>query len=152
MLPAWLGAGAALESVLRRGEGNVLREMFEQWPFFATRIAMLEMVFAKADANLSAFYDLRLVPDALQHIGTTIREQLSADSATVLELTGADALLAGQSWIRKSIQLRNVYTDPLNVLQVELLQRQRTNKQHSSLDEAIMVTIAGLAAGMRNTG
>ncbi len=152
MLPAWLGAGAALASVLRRGESEVLREMVVQWPFFATRVAMLEMVFAKADVNLSAFYDSRLVPEPLKKIGDKLREQLTQDSATVLELTKADMLLAEQPWIRKSIGLRNVYTDPLNVLQVELLLRQRSNPQQALLDEAIMVTIAGIAAGMRNTG
>jgi phosphoenolpyruvate carboxylase len=152
MLPAWLGAGAALQQVLQHGERDVLREMCAQWPFFATRMSMLEMVFAKADASLSAFYDDRLVPASLQRIGEALRQQLASDSHTVLEVTGAQQLLAKQPWIKKSIQLRNIYTDPLNVLQAELLQRQRQDPQHAALDEAIMVTIAGIAAGMRNTG
>jgi len=152
MLPAWLGAGAALQLMLQRGERDVLREMCAQWPFFATRMSMLEMVFAKADASLSAFYDDRLVPPSLQRIGEALRQQLASDSSTVLEVTGAQQLLAKQPWIKKSIQLRNIYTDPLNVLQAELLQRQRQDPQHAALDEAIMVTIAGIAAGMRNTG
>jgi phosphoenolpyruvate carboxylase len=152
MLPAWLGAGAALAQMLGQGERNGLREMFVEWPFFSTRMAMLEMVFAKADVSLSAFYDDRLVPLSLRPIGDELRQQLAADSLTVLEVTGAEQLLAHQPWIRKSIQLRNVYTDPLNVLQAELLQRQREEPQQAHLEEAIMVTIAGIAAGMRNTG
>ncbi|MBE9539700.1 MAG: phosphoenolpyruvate carboxylase [Proteobacteria bacterium] len=152
MLPAWLGAGSALREPLARGQRELLQEMFSEWPFFSTRMAMLEMVFAKADVNLSAFYEERLVPEALQHLGVQLREQLAADCETVLEVTGAQQLLAEQPWIKRSIQLRNIYTDPLNVLQAELLQRQRGEPPQAVLEEAIMVTIAGIAAGMRNTG
>jgi phosphoenolpyruvate carboxylase len=151
MLPAWLGVGAALSRALERGQGEVLREMATAWPFFATRLSMLEMVFAKADVGLSAYYDDRLVPPALQSIGAALRGQLARDSDTVLELTGASGVLEDQPWIRQSIQLRNIYTDPLNFLQAELLYRQRQNPE-PLLEQAIMVTIAGVAAGMRNTG
>ena len=114
---------------------------------------MLEIVFAKADVSLSEFYDERLVPESLAPIGERLREQLALDTVAVLDVTGADRLLADQPWIKKSIALRNVYTDPLNVLQAELLQRQRQEPQQlPELEEAIMVTIAGIAAGMRNTG
>ena len=152
MLPAWLGAGAALGQILSQSERNVLREMFIEWPFFSTRMSMLEMVFAKADASLSAFYDDRLVPPPLRRIGDELRQQLAADTLAVLKVTGAEQLLADQPWIRKSIQLRNVYTDPLNVLQAELLQRQREEPHQAHLEEAVLVTIAGISAGMRNTG
>ena len=69
----------------------------------------------------------------------------------MLEISGGDTLLADSPWIRESIQLRNIYTDPLNVLQAELLQRQRREPE-GELEQAIMVTFAGIAAGMRNTG
>jgi len=152
MLPAWLGAGSALREIMAQGQQERLREMFAEWPFFSTRMAMLEMVFAKSDASLSAYYDDRLVPPALAHIGVELREQLLADCQSVLEVTGAEKLLAQQPWINKSIQLRNIYTDPLNMLQAELLARQRGGPRQVALEEAIMVTIAGIAAGMRNTG
>jgi phosphoenolpyruvate carboxylase len=151
MLPAWLGAGAALRRVLEQDQGIILREMATTWPFFTTRLSMLEMVFAKADTGLSAYYDKRLVPVELQPLGKGLRKQLAADSETILQVTGASEFLADQPWIRQSIQLRNIYTDPLNVLQAELLYRQRQNPQ-PLLEQAIMVTIAGIAAGMRNTG
>lgn len=151
MLPAWLGAGSALAAALARGERERLREMAAVWPFFGTRLAMLEMVFAKADAELSAYYDERLVPTDLAGIGDSLRQQLAGDIATVLDITGDERLLAAEPWIRESIGLRNIYTDPLNVLQVELLHRQRVNPE-PELERAIMVTIAGIAAGMRNTG
>jgi phosphoenolpyruvate carboxylase len=151
MLPAWLGAGAALQQVLDQDQGTILREMATTWPFFTTRLSMLEMVFAKADTGLSAYYDARLVPAELQPLGEALRKQLAADSETILKVTGASEFLADQPWIRQSIQLRNIYTDPLNVLQAELLYRQRRHPE-PLLEQAIMVTIAGVAAGMRNTG
>jgi len=112
---------------------------------------MLEMVFAKADADLSAYYDDRLVPGELQRIGTQLRQQLASDRETVLNVTGAARFLDDQPWLRESIQLRNIYTDPLNFLQAELLQRHR-GESDPVLEQAIMVTIAGISAGMRNTG
>ena len=151
MLPAWLGAGAALQQALDVGQAELLREMAADWPFFATRLSMLEMVYAKADSGLSAHYDACLVPEPLQHLGKSLRAGLQQDIGTILEIVGSSTLLADSPWIRESIQLRNIYTDPLNVLQAELLQRQRQQAQ-PVLEQAIMVTIAGIAAGMRNTG
>ncbi|MEP6388542.1 MAG: phosphoenolpyruvate carboxylase [Halioglobus sp.] len=152
MLPAWLGAGAALRQAIdRRGGSELLREMSDHWPFFATRLSMLEMVFAKADAGLSAYYDELLVPDALQGIGRQLRGQLESDTETVLSILGRDTLVSSQPWTAESMRLRNIYTDPLNFLQAELLKRNRQS-QEDKLDRAIMVTIAGIAAGMRNTG
>jgi phosphoenolpyruvate carboxylase len=151
MLPAWLGAGAALRQAVERGQGDMLAEMAASWPFFATRLSMLEMVYAKSDAGLSAYYDECLVPQALQPIGDGLRRQLATDMDTVLSLRGLDELLQGEPWIRESLRLRNIYTDPLNMLQAELLQRDR-QQPDPVLERAIMVTIAGIAAGMRNTG
>ena len=151
ILPAWLGAGAALRLALDRGQGDMLREMAAVWPFFATRLSMLEMVFAKADSGISAYYDERLVPAGLRPIGASLRNQLAADCATVLEISGGGELLAAEPWIRESLRLRNIYTEPLNMLQAELLQRNRQTPE-PVLERAIMVTIAGVAAGMRNTG
>ncbi|MFV0476911.1 MAG: phosphoenolpyruvate carboxylase [Parahaliea sp.] len=151
MLPAWLGAGQALQQAIDRGQRELLAEMAAHWPFFATRLSMLEMVFAKADAGLSAHYDDCLVPPSLQRIGAILREQLLRDTDTILALNGVSTPLAASPWIRQSIHLRNIYTDPLNVLQAELLQRQREMPQ-PLLEQAIMVTFAGIAAGMRNTG
>jgi phosphoenolpyruvate carboxylase len=151
MLPAWLGAGQAFRDAMRDGNTAMLEEMGEHWPFFATRLSMLEMVFAKADAGLSAYYDQKLVSPGYREIGHQLRDQLAADTLVVLELLGEQELLQHQSWPRESIQLRNVYTDPLNVLQAELLERNR-KQQDEDIEQAIMVTIAGIAAGMRNTG
>ena len=151
MLPAWLGAGAALQAAIDRGQAAVLAEMVASWPFFAVRLSMLEMVFAKADVDLSAYYDSCLVPEQWRGIGDRLRQQLGLDQATVLDLLDCETPLQRQPWTRESLQLRNFYTDPLNYLQAELLMRQRENPAEH-LERAIMVTIAGIAAGMRNTG
>jgi phosphoenolpyruvate carboxylase len=151
MLPAWLGAGQAFSDAMRAGNTETLKEMNTHWPFFATRLSMLEMVFAKADSGLSAYYDQKLVSAPLREIGIQLRQQLAADIAAILELLGETELLQHQSWSRESILLRNIYTDPLNFLQAELLERNR-QQQDDAVEQAIMVTIAGIAAGMRNTG
>lgn len=151
VLPAWLGAGRAMAEAMNNGHGELLRAMRDQWPFFATRLSMLEMVFAKSDAGLSAYYDKRLVDDSNKMIGQQLREQLASDTDTVLTLLEHDSLLIDQPWALTTIGLRNVYTDPLNVLQVELLLRNR-EASDAVLAEGIMVTIAGIAAGLRNTG
>ena len=151
MLPAWLGAGAALRAEVEQQGAEQLRAMAAEWPFFQTRLSMLEMVYAKADADISAHYDARLVPDEWQALGEDLRAQLAEDTRAVLELLGQPGLLSGQDWLRESVHLRNIYTDPLNFLQAELLSRDRKAPEEH-VEQAIMVTIAGIAAGMRNTG
>ncbi|SEA84943.1 phosphoenolpyruvate carboxylase [Alkalimonas amylolytica] len=154
MLPAWLGAGNALQQVLDQGEQAVLTEMQQAWPFFATRLSMLEMVFLKADSEISAYYDQRLVPAELHGLGEQLRNQLAHDQQLLLSLTKHRELMENESWIRESIMLRNTYVDPLHLLQVELLHRQRNQPEQLSpqIQRALMVTIAGIAAGMRNSG
>ncbi len=155
MLPAWLGAGASLRQAIANGKREVIEEMCNDWPFFNTRIGMLEMVFSKTDAWLSEHYDQRLVKKELWYLGQSLREQLKADIQTVLELSGkGHQLMSDLPWVAESIALRNVYTDPLNLLQVELLRRLRENPDNPTADveQALMITITGIAAGMRNTG
>ncbi len=154
MLPSWLGTHVALNSVIDDGKKHLLIEMSKEWPFFRTRLEMLEMVFLKADLWLSEYYDQRLAPEALWPLGQRLRAELQASTEIVLGLRPQGGLLDDQPWIKESIKLRNPYTDPLNVLQVELLNRSRStpNELHPQVDQALMVTIAGIAAGMRNTG
>ena len=157
MLPAWLGAGASLRQAMESNPENkaIIEEMCQAWPFFNTRIGMLEMVFSKTDAWLSEHYDQRLVKQELWYLGKSLREQLAEDIKTVLSLSGqGQQLMSDLPWVAQSIALRNVYTDPLNLLQVELLSRLRQDPENPNPDveQALMITIAGVAAGMRNTG
>ncbi|VEJ56884.1 phosphoenolpyruvate carboxylase [Pragia fontium] len=153
MLPAWLGAGAALKHAIDNGKQQELAEMCRDWPFFNTRINMLEMVYAKADLWLAEYYDQRLVEQQLWHLGQKLRAQLAEDIKVVLQLANDQLPMEKSPWIAESIALRNVYTDPLNVLQAELLHRSRQQETADPrVEQALMVTIAGIAAGMRNTG
>lgn len=157
MLPAWLGAGAALQQAMAAGHQDQLEAMCRDWPFFSTRLGMLEMVFSKADLWLAEYYDQRLVEKSLWPLGKQLRDQLDADIRAVLTIANDSHLMADQPWIAESIALRNVYTDPLNVLQAELLHRSRAREANGDepdarVEQALMVTIAGVAAGMRNTG
>ena len=151
MLPAWLGAGEALQALDEQGRGAELEAMYRAWPFFAARLSMLEMVFAKADAALAAFYDEQLVEPALRPLGARLRERLEADMRAVLAVSHDDSLMADVPATRESVRLRNTYTDPLNLLQVELLRRYRATRD-ARHGQALMVSIAGIAAGLRNTG
>ena len=111
------------------------------------------MVFSKADLWLAEYYDQRLVAKELQRLGQNLRTQLSEDIQTILALSSDGQLMGDLPWIADSIALRNVYTDPLNLLQVELLARLRqTENPDPELEQALMITITGIAAGMRNTG
>jgi phosphoenolpyruvate carboxylase len=154
MLPAWLGAGGALANAAKQDKTALLDEMQQQWPFFATRMSMLEMVFLKADSEIAAYYDKVLVPDDLKHLGQSLRSQLADDRQLLLKLIHSDTLMAKESWIRESIMLRNTYVDPLHILQAELLHRVRHQPERVNpmISRALMVTIAGIAAGMRNSG
>ena len=154
MLPAWLGAGASIRQIIEQGKGDVIHEMCENWPFFSTRIGMLEMVFSKSDTWLSQQYDQRLVKKELWYLGENLRKQLEDDIQTVLSLSHQSELMSDLPWIADSIALRNIYTDPLNLLQVELLHRFRENPEqvNPDVEQALMITITGIAAGMRNTG
>jgi phosphoenolpyruvate carboxylase len=153
MLPAWLGAGESLQKLIDEGKMNVLEDMYQQWPFFNTRISLLEMVFAKADTRISHYYDQRLVENRLQALGKQLRETLTSDIQTILKISHDNFLMEGLPEVAENIAMRNIYTNPLNVLQVELLSRCRKDeKPVPELEQALMVTISGIAAGTRNTG
>lgn len=154
MLPAWLGALTSLKAALNKYGAETLNEMSLQWPFFRSRLEMLEMVFSKADCWLSEHYDNALVEDMYKPLGVTLRKELQEAISLVQSLSPQKSLLAEQPWIKESISLRNPYTDPLNLLQVELLRRARSEEKRNEgdIDNALMITMTGIAAGMRNTG
>ncbi|MFZ5478614.1 MAG: phosphoenolpyruvate carboxylase [Myxococcota bacterium] len=147
MLPTWLGVGEALaaEDPVR------VREMAEQWPFFRTTLEMVEMSVAKALPDVHARYDALLVPPALRDVGEAARARFARTRDAVLAALGHREPLEGNEVLRRSIAVRNPYVDPLNLLQAELLRRARA-RHDETLVKALMVTINGIAAGMRNTG
>ncbi|WP_444914907.1 phosphoenolpyruvate carboxylase [Microbulbifer sp. TRSA007] len=154
MLPAWLGTGAALENALKHAdETDILRDMSRQWPFFQGVVDMLEMVLAKADPRVASWYEERLTQDAeLIQLGVSLRDRLAHTVEALKQLTGRESLLDNNPVMRWSIRVRDPYTDPLHLLQAELMARLRERESDAVLESALMVTIAGIAAGMRNTG
>nr|WP_198593729.1 phosphoenolpyruvate carboxylase [Vibrio lentus] len=153
VLPAWLGAGEAIQYSVDQGHQVLLEEMCREWPFFSTRLGMLEMVYSKCNMEIAKYYDQRLVDKELLPLGELLREQLQKDIKAVLNVENNENLMQSDPWGLESIRLRNIYVEPLNMLQAELLYRTRKcETPPAELEEALMVTIAGIAAGMRNTG
>lgn len=153
LLPSWLGTGEAVSAGLERGELNVLREMYEQWPFFRSTLDLIAMVLAESDARIAAEYDRRLVPPELQPIGTDLRRRLEATIQSVLTVMGKERLLTENAVLRRSIEVRNPYVYPINLVQIELLRRLRLEgHDNPQITNAFQVTVNGIAAGMRNTG
>lgn len=154
MLPAWLGWETALQNAVERQEEPLLAEMRDQWPFFRARIDMLEMVLLKADSGIARLYDERLVDDELRGFGEELYLHLAQAVDQVLRLTGETHLLERHPQVRASISVRDTYLDPLHLLQVELLARSREQGEEirPAIEQALLVTVAGIAAGLRNTG
>jgi phosphoenolpyruvate carboxylase len=151
ILGAWLGVEEALERAIARGELEQLRQMRDEWPHFHSSIALIEMVLAKTAGQIAAEYDRRLVPPALRPIGADLRARLQRAIQEVLALTTQSELLESNPVLRRSIDVRNPYVDPINLVQIELLKRLR-ERPDERVREAFRVTVNGIAAGMRNTG
>ncbi len=152
MLPSWLGVGEALDEARADGGHAELARMYAGWPFFRATLDLIEMVLAKADARIAAHYEQVLVPADLHALGGDLRRRLPATAAAVLAVAGRTSLLDDNPVLRRSIDVRNPYVDPINLVQVELLRRLRAAEGDQRLRNAFLVTVNGVAAGMRNTG
>jgi phosphoenolpyruvate carboxylase len=154
LLASWLG----IEEAVSADDRAFCREMYRSWPFFRSTIELMEMALAKADAGIAAQYDRHLVPADLLDLGNELRARLQQAIGVVLDITDHRQLLDNNPVLRRSIDVRNPYVDPINLVQVELLRRLRASRDHSMAEDevrlrrALLVTINGIAAGMRNTG
>jgi phosphoenolpyruvate carboxylase len=152
-LPAWLGTGEALTTLFEEGAEAQLRGLVEEWPFFRSLLDLLEMVLAKADPDIAAYYDRVLVPDDLKALGQELRASCRRTSAVILRAKKQQHLLDSDPELRRTLEVRNPYVDPLNVLQAELMRRAREDDHEDPrIWDALLVTVNGIAAGMRNTG
>ncbi len=159
LLPAWYGVGTALDRWTEEGRGgaDLLRRMYREWPFFRAVLDNLQMALAKADMHIARRY-AALAED--RRLGEEVFRILAAEYERtvrhVLAITGQRELLEKEPALQQSIKLRNPYVDPLSYLQVRFLRRYRqTEEAAADLDRlrfAILVTINGIAAGLRNTG
>jgi phosphoenolpyruvate carboxylase len=157
LLPGWLGAGTALEEFLAQDPRQLecLREMYEGWPFFRAVIDNLEMSLAKADLSVTERYAAALAPGAESAaIMEGLRAEYGRAVSAVRSITRTAHLLDSHPVLQRSISRRNPYVDPLNHLQVDLL-REHRSRQEAAPDEALhalLLSVNGIAAGMRNTG
>jgi phosphoenolpyruvate carboxylase len=161
LLASWLGAEVLVGETLTERDRALCREMYRAWPFFRSMLDLTAMALAKSDAGIAAYYDQHLVPARLAPFGAALRERLARATEAVLGIAGHSRLLEDNMVLRRSIDVRNPYVDPINLLQVELLRRLRQARAAAdagavedldALHGALMVTINGIAAGMRNTG
>jgi phosphoenolpyruvate carboxylase len=170
LLASWLGAEELEvdDGPADAGDRARAREMYRDWPFFRSMVDLMQMALAKADAGIAEHYDRQLVPAELQPIAAAMRGRLRRATGAILSITGQDHLLADNAVLRRSIEVRNPYVDPINVVQVELLRRlaearaaipgadpaadDSRARDVAALRRALRITINGIAAGMRNTG
>lgn len=152
VLPAWLGVGAGLKGVCEKGHTEEIKAMYKEWPFFQCTIDLIEMVLGKADINIAKRYDEVLVSDSRLQIGDELRRELLATEKYVLVVTGHEKLSENNRSLQRLIESRLPYLNPINMLQVEILKRLRRDDDNHKLRDALLITINGIAAGMRNTG
>jgi phosphoenolpyruvate carboxylase len=151
-LPAWYGAGFGLRTAIDELGIEVARAAYADWPFFTTLIDEIEMSLARADLDIAAFYD-ELATAAYKPFAVRVREEFQLVSEQVLAIKQMGALLDRDPAPQRSIELRNPYVDPINLLQVDLLRRWReTGRQDRELFEALLACIAGIAEGLQSTG
>jgi phosphoenolpyruvate carboxylase len=152
LLPAWLGVGEAIAEEIADGNLSALRTMHAGWPFFSTFLDLVAMVLAKALPDVQARYEALLVPPDLRPLGEDLRRRFDTTRDAVVSVREGRDLLACNPVLARSIAVRNPYVDPLNILQAVLLQRTRAGAGDPELDAALLTTLTGIAAGMRNTG
>ncbi len=159
IIPGWFGVGSGLEAAIKSGNLGDLREMHAGWAFFSTFLSNVEMTLVKTDLDIARRYVDRLVPESHQHLLDVVTDEYNRSVAMVLEVTGRTELLADLPVLRRTLEVRDTYLDPIHVLQIDLLARTRElgpdaaeSEEARRIRRALLLSVNGVAAGLRNTG
>jgi len=150
IIPGWFGVGSGLEAVMECEDD--LREMYRSWPFFRSFLDNVAMTLAKTDLGIAARYVAALAPAETHHLLDDIQAEHALTIERVLRVTGDRELLERDPILKTTLEIRDNYLAPLHHLQVQLLQRRRDGEDDPELERALLLTVNGIAAGMRNTG
>ena len=151
-IPGWFGVGTGLKAARDSGYGEVLTEMATEWSFMQTFLSNVEMTLFKTDLDISSRYVGELVDAEHHHLFETIQIERQLAETEVLRLAEVEKLLESSPLLQRTLSVRDIYLDPINYLQVSLLARSRAGEKSEELDRALLLTVNGIAAGMRNTG
>ncbi|MEZ4712587.1 MAG: phosphoenolpyruvate carboxylase [Caldilineaceae bacterium] len=161
-LPSWYGVGAAITSwiIEEQAAGETdrlarLQRMYAEWPFFRSVIDNVQMGLGKADMAIASFYAGLTDDKTRSAIFNDIVDEFIRTKTAALQITGSKELLDNEVWLQRSIRVRNPYVDPLNYIQVALLERLRTDPEAAdkqAMREGVLLSVNGVAAGVQNVG
>lgn len=150
ILPGWYGLAAGIDAYLENNTIETLQEMYEQWPFFRTTLDNAALAIARTDMEIAAEYADLADAELRDRFFPRLSNEHERAKELVLTITGRDHLI-DREWLRKSLDRRNPYVDPLNLLQVQLLGTDPDDRSPEE-ERALRLTVNGIAAGMKNTG